>query len=149
MNESPETQSKPEAGQPLAPTAGSAAFVECTEDYEREQGGERWIRRIDPKCWISVLHRRTGFGWMEWETALVFVIEPGSRPKRWESDDRDCLIIGGDRREELATMPKEQLRDWYAAHIDGNRNSMETVLHALKQQNAGNQGQTPQGENHE
>lgn len=136
MNELTETLTKPEAGQPLAPTAGSAAFVECTADYERENGGERWIRRIDPKCWISALYRRTGFGWMEWETALVFVIEPGSRPKRWESDDRDVLIIAGDRREELATMPKEQLRDWYAANIGGNRNSMETLIHALKQQNS-------------
>lgn len=135
MNELQKTPPKQEAGQPLAPTACSAAFVECTDDYEREQGGERWIRRIDPKCWISALYRLTGFGWMEWETAIVFVIEPGSRPKRWESDDRDCLIIGGDRREELEAMPKEQLREWYAATIDGNRNSMETLLHALKQQN--------------
>lgn len=132
MNESPETMTKPEAGQTLAPTACSAAFVECTDDYEREQGGERWIRRIDPKCWISALYRRTGFGWMEWETAIVFVIEPGGRPKRWESDDRDCLIIAGDRREELAMMPKEQLRKWYDDNINGNRNSLETLLHAAR-----------------
>ena len=116
----------------LVETTNSASFVDVTDDHDREHGGERWLRKIDPKCWISALYRRTGFGWMEWETALVFVIEPGSRPKRWESDNRDCLIIGGDRREELATMPKEQLRDWYAANIDGNRNSLETALHALK-----------------
>lgn len=109
-----------------------SVFEECTDDFERENGGERWIRRINPKCWISVLHRRTGFGWMEWETALVFVIEPGSRPKRWESDNCDVLIIAGDRREELATLPKDQLRDWYAANIEGNRNSMETILEALR-----------------
>ncbi len=109
-----------------------SAFVECTKDHEREQGGERWIRNVDPKCWISVLHRRTGFGWMEWETAIVFIIEEGSRPKRWESDDRDCLIIAGDRREELAEMPKEQLRQWYQENIEGNRNSMETLLVNLK-----------------
>ncbi len=108
-------------------------FVEVTDAHEREYGGERWMRRIDPKCWISVLHRRTGFGWMEWETAIVFIIEEGSRPKRWESDDRDCLIIAGDRRDELASMPKEQLREWYATNINGNRNSMETVLEAVKQ----------------
>jgi hypothetical protein len=107
-------------------------FVEITEDHEREQGGERWIRHIDPKCWISVLHRRTGFGYMEWETALVFKIEPGSRPKRWESDDRDCLIIRGDRRAELDDMPKEQLHQWYEDNINGNRNSMETLLEAIK-----------------
>ena len=74
----------------------------------------------------------TGFGWMEWETAIVFIIEDGSRPKRWKSDDRDCLIIGGDRREELATMPKEQLRQWYEDNINGNRNSMGTLLHAIR-----------------
>ena len=113
-------------------TQGSTVFVECTSDFESREGGERWIRHIDPKCWISVLCRRTGFGWREWETAIVFVLEPGSRPKRWDSDDRDCLIIAGDRREELAAMPKEHLRDWYAANIDGNRNSMETILHCAK-----------------
>jgi hypothetical protein len=101
-------------------------FVDVTGDYDREQGGERWIRRIDPKCWISVLHRRTGFRYMEWETAIVFIIEQG--------DDRDCMIIAGDRRKELATMPKEQLREWYAANIEGNRNSLETMLHEIKKQ---------------
>ena len=108
-------------------------FTEVTDNYERQQGGERWLRRIDDKCWVSVLHRLTGFGYMEWETAIVFLIEEGSRPKRWASDDRDCLIIRGDWREELATMPKEHLRDWYAAHIDGNRNSMETIIHEARQ----------------
>lgn len=111
------------------------SFVEVTDDYERAEGGQRFIRRIDPKCWISVLYRRTGFGYYEWETALVFIIEPGSRTKRFESDDRDLLIIHGDRREELATMPKEQLRDWYKRNIDGNRNSMETILNAIKEAN--------------
>lgn len=107
-------------------------FVDITDDYNREKGEKRWIRRIDPKCWITVHHRPIVFGWMEWETALVFIIEPGSRPKRWERDDRDCFIIAGDHREELANMPKEQLRAWYAANIDGNRNSMETLIHKVK-----------------
>lgn len=110
----------------------ASEWVEVSDAIDREYGGERWLRRIDDKCWISVLHRMTGFGYMEWETAIVFIIEPGSRPKRWESDDRECLIIAGDRREELAHMPKESLRDWYAANINENRNSLETMLHALK-----------------
>ena len=75
--------------------------------------GERWVRALDDKCWISVLHRRTGFGWMAWETAIVFLIEEGSRPKRWASDDRDVLLVAGDWREELGSMPKESLRAWY------------------------------------
>ena len=109
-------------------------WKECTNEYERSTGGKRWIRNVDEKCWISVLHRLTGFGYMEWETAIVFLIEPGSRPKRFKSDDRDCMIIAGDRRDELAEMPKDKLRDWYAANINGNRNSMETFLQELKKE---------------
>lgn len=72
----------------------------------------------------------TGFGYMEWETALVFVHEVEGRALTWK--DSDVMIIAGDRREELDQMPKEQLRSWYAANIDGNRNSLETILHELK-----------------
>lgn len=108
------------------------SFENVTDEYERENGGERWLRRIDGKCWISVLHRLTGFGYMEWETAIIFLIEPGSRVKRWESDDRDCMIIAGDRRMELNDMPKEKLREWYSVNIDGNRNSMETILKVME-----------------
>jgi hypothetical protein len=101
-----------------------------TSDFEREQGGERWMRTLDATCWISVLHRLTGFGYMEWETALVFLHEVKDRSRTWK--DRDCLIIAGDRRDELDSMPKEELREWYAANIDGNRNSMETIIETLR-----------------
>lgn len=79
-----------------------------TRPYE-----ERWIRHV------------------EWETALVFLhdLPEGQKPTY---SDRDCLIIAGDRREELNDMPKEQLRDWYAQNIDGNRNSMETIIEVLR-----------------
>jgi hypothetical protein len=87
-------------------------WKEVTTDGEE---GERWVRVIDDKCWISALHRRTGFGWMAWETAIVFLIEEGSRPKRWASDDRDVLIVAGDWRDELGLLPKESLRAWYEA----------------------------------
>lgn len=107
-------------------------WEDVTSPDQRERDEERYLLRVDPTCWISALHRMTGFGYMEWETALVFLIEPGSRPKRWNSDDRDVLIIRGDWRDELTTVPKNQLRAWYAARIDGNRNSMETILHAMK-----------------
>lgn len=119
-------------------TAGTAGLImnetiwqEVTTDHEREDGGERWLRSIDPKCWVSVLHRRTGFGYMEWETGIVFVHDVDGRPLTYK--DRDVLIIAGDRRDELGTMPKEQLRQWYADNIDGNRNSMETIIHALEE----------------
>ena len=116
-----------------AGSLGSIAWRDVTEPHVRDDGGERWVRVIDDKCWISVLHRMTGFGYMEWETAIVFIIDDGSRPKRWPSDDRDVLIIRGDWRDELAGMPKDRLREWYADRIDGNRNSIETVIEAMKQ----------------
>lgn len=109
-------------------------WEEVTNAYERESGGERWLRTIDLKCWISVLHRRTGFGYMEWESAIVFIHDVIDRPLKWS--DRDVLIIAGDRRDELETMPKEQLRQWYADNIDGNRNSMETLLHTVAEARA-------------
>lgn len=109
-------------------------FTECTSDFEREHDGERWIRRIDNNCWISALHRMTGFGYMEWETALMFVLSRDSEGKvTLGSKNIDCLIIAGDRREELNDMPKEKLREWYQANITGNRNSMETILEGLRE----------------
>lgn len=125
MNDTLEPEVLPEST--YLPTDG---FVSIEDGFVEEHGGARWIRRIDPMCWISAMHRMTGFGYMEWETALVFIHEVEGRERTWK--DRDCLIIAGDRREELASMPKEHLCQWYADHIEGNRNSMETLLEALK-----------------
>jgi hypothetical protein len=105
------------------------AFEEISDEFDLERGGERHIRRVAPDCWVSVLHRLTGFGYMEWETAIVFLHDTGDRKPGIM--DRDCLIIRGDHREELATMPKEQLREWYDANINGNRNSFETLMEAI------------------
>lgn len=90
-------------------------WQDITDDYNRENGEERYIRTIDPKCWISVLYRKTGFGWYKCETAIVFLHDTGDRQPTWK--DRDCLIIAGDRREELTDVPKEKLRDWYEQNI--------------------------------
>lgn len=46
--------------------------------------------------------------------------------------DRDCLIIRGDRREELNDMPKDKLLDWYRANIDGNKISAHSILDVLR-----------------
>ncbi len=119
----------------MAENTSNASFVDVTTEEQKQRSEERYLRRLSPRAWISVLYRLTGFGHYEWETAIVMLIEPGSRPKRWESDDRDCLIIAGDRRAELANVTEENLRSWYVANIEGNRNSMETLLHALKQKN--------------
>ena len=102
-------------------------FVEVTEDWRERDGEERHVRMLDDKCWISVLYRLTGFGYREWETALVFVPDAET-----SANPREVLIIGGDWRHELNGMPKEQLRDWYARNIDGNRNSMDTLLNAVR-----------------
>lgn len=110
-------------------------FIEVTDNCERERGEQRWYRKIEPgECWISVKYRLTGFGWFEWETAIVVMIEPGSRPMRWSGDDRDIFIIAGDRREELDAMPKDELRKWYDANIEGNRNSFDSVLNLIQNQ---------------
>jgi len=105
-------------------------FKECTETFERDEGGERHIRHVSPLCWISTIYRRTGFGYYEWETAICFRHPPEGRKETWK--DREVLIIRGDRREELNDVPEDQLRQWYQDHIDGNRNSMETMIEALK-----------------
>lgn len=108
----------------------SEVWKDVTEESYRESGEERYVRTLDKTCWISVLYRKTGFGYYEWETALVFLHPVEGRQRTHK--DMDCLIIAGDRRDELETMPKEKLREWYAANIEGNRNSMDTFIEALK-----------------
>lgn len=103
-------------------------FVEVTTDWQMREHEERHVRFIDDRCWISVLHRLTGFGYWEWETAIVFVADVSEPTHK----DREMLMICGDWREELDTMPKEQLRAWYAARIDGNRNSWDTFMRAIE-----------------
>ena len=103
-------------------------FVEATTDWQEREHEERHVRLIDNRCWISVLHRLTGFGYWEWETAIVLVADVPEPTYK----DREMLIIRGDWRSELDDMPKEQLRAWYAARIDGNRNSWDTFMRAIK-----------------
>lgn len=103
-------------------------FVEVTSELQEREGEERYVRTIGDRCWISVLYWLTGFGYREWETAIVFIADV-PQPTH---EDREFLIIGGDWRNELDDMPKEQLRDWYAAHIEGNRNSWDTLMKALE-----------------
>jgi len=113
-------------------TDEQSIWKDVTSNRQKRDNEKQYLRQIDSKCWISVLYRKTGFGWPEWETALVFMLEPDDRVRRGEWDDRDCLIIRGDWREELATMPKCELKEWYKSNINGNKNSIETLLEALK-----------------
>ena len=103
-------------------------FQDVTTDWQQREHEERYLRTIDDRCWISVLYRLTAFGYFEWETAIVFIADVPEPTHK----DRELLIIRGDWRDELNDMPKEQLRDWYAARIDGNRNSWDTLMQAIE-----------------
>jgi hypothetical protein len=108
-------------------SAATDCYVDVTGDADRRTGGERWVRTVDSRHWISVLHRLTGFGHMEWETAINIVADVPN--PTWK--DRDCLIIAGDRREELEGVHPNDWRQWYTDRIDGNRTSFEAVLDAI------------------
>ena len=107
----------------------NAGWKDVTSDYERAAGygEERFVLSFDSRHWISVSYRMTGFGWMEWETVLCIVADVPN--PTWQ--DRDCLIIAGDRREELEGVEPADWRQWYADRIDGNRNSFETILEKI------------------
>lgn len=81
-----------------------------TDEYD---GTERWAREIDPLTLISVIYRLHGAGFWHYETAIIFVHPVEGRARKYK--DADFLILDGDHREELDQMPKEQLREWYAA----------------------------------
>jgi hypothetical protein len=94
------------------------AWRDVTQDCLRDEGGERWLRAIDDECFITVLHRMTGFGYMEWETFIVF--------------RTDTLLIRGDWRDELAEMPKERLRSWYDENIGAEmRHALGVARHEI------------------
>ena len=80
---------------------------------------ERFVRTVSENVWVSVLHRLTGFGWWEWETAIC------------TKEPRTCNIVTGDRRTELECMTEEAVLAWYEEN-KAEKNSMETVLDAFK-----------------
>jgi hypothetical protein len=106
-------------------SSNHSVWQDVTTESQRLQRNEQYIRRIDDRCYISVLYRMTGFGFSEWETCIVDRDQP--------TRNLQYKIIRGDRRDELATMPKEKLAEWYAVNIEGNRNALETLIQAGKQ----------------
>lgn len=102
-------------------------FEDRTEDYSRNEGGERHVRTVSENCWIGVLHRMTGFGYMEWETAICFT-DPTTR-KHVEGSP---FIVRGDWRDELANMPEGDLLQWYDGKIGDNPIMFDALLGALK-----------------
>lgn len=106
-------------------------WTEATKDYDRERGGERWIRKLGDDCWLSCLHRLTGFGHMEWETALCIVLPVEGRERTWR--DQTCDIVLGDRREQFNDMTREQVIEWYKQNKDKHPNSMGQLIAAIKE----------------
>ena len=102
-------------------------FKETTSDYNRNEGGERYVRTVSENCWISVLHRMTGFGFMEWETAIC-VVDPVLK----KYVNGSPFIIRGDWREKLSDMPEQELMKWFHGNLDGNLTAFDSVLKVLK-----------------
>lgn len=85
-----------------------------------DAGGDedrRWVRTVSENVWVSVLHRLTGFGWWEWETAIC------------TKEPRTCNIVIGDRRGDLESLSESDVLAWYESH-KAEKNSMETALDA-------------------
>jgi hypothetical protein len=102
-------------------------FEETTKDYHREEGGEQHVRTLGPNCWVSVLHRRTGFGHMEWETAIC-----RTDPETGRHVQGSPFIVVGDWRTELAEMPEGELMAWYESKIEGNRTMFDKLMELLR-----------------
>jgi hypothetical protein len=102
-------------------------FEDITDDYSRSEGGERHVRTVGKNCWISVLHRMTGFGYMEWETAICFV-DMATR----KHTEGSPFMVRGDWRKELETMPEGELLDWYASKRVDNPISFDALMRELK-----------------
>jgi len=102
-------------------------FVDKTDDWNRSEGGERHVRSVSEVCWISVLHRLTGFGHMEWETAIC-IADIETR----QHVEGSPFIVRGDWRDELAELPESELLNWYASKSGEHPTSFEAVMRLLK-----------------
>lgn len=91
-------------------------WQDVSSDYDRKTGGERWLRDVDDHCHISVLYRMTDFGYMEWETAIV-VRHPVVGRKRTHTD-QDLYLVGGDHREDLTGLSRQEVLAWREKHAD-------------------------------
>ena len=115
-------------GQPQREQDSSAPpcspFVDVTEPETQWGPREpRYVRTVTDNLWISVLHRLTGFGYWEWETAIC------------TREPQTCNIVRGDRRDELERLTPSEIAEWLKDH-GHEKNSMETALGILSE-NAG------------
>ena len=93
-----------------------AGFVDVTLPRDSDR---RWVRTVSPNVWVSALHRLTGFGWWEWETAVC------------SHNPDTCVVVRGDHREALADISEPDLAAWLEKHRH-EKNSMETLLDAMR-----------------
>ena len=114
------------------PITGASIFEDVTTEYEKREGGGHYVRTLSDRLWVSVLHRLTGFGYWEWETAIVRMWDDDDprKGKRGKWDDRDTLIVVGDHRPALSDKNEAEIMEWYADH-SGEKNSFETILGTL------------------
>ena len=103
------------------------AWEDVSTPWQKSEGEERHVKYFGEGVKVSVLHRFTGFGYWEWESALVFF--PAHR--KYNSDESRIYIVRGDRRKELDNLRGCELMPWYREH-EHEKNSMETLLDAMK-----------------
>lgn len=105
----------------------SSEFIDVTDDYDRKDGGESWVRVLDDNTWISVLHRLTGFGYMEWETAICFRDESTGKHR-----EGSPYMIRGDWRDDLRTIAKDELMPWFESKSHSHQTSFQQMMSALR-----------------
>lgn len=103
------------------------SFEDVTAKWNVDDGGERHVRTIDDNCWISVLHRLTGFGYMEWETAICF-----RDPETKKHIPGSPIMVRGDWRTELCDMPKDELMAWIAKTQPHHQISFDMVMNGIR-----------------
>lgn len=89
-----------------------------------DPNGWRYIRTLSDIAWISCLHRLTGFGFMETETAFCY--------KDPNEENQITQIILGDHREALTTLTLDEVIEYFKLP-EHEKNTLATVLDKLKQ----------------
>ena len=91
-------------------------WKDVSSDFDGKTGGERWLRDVSDDCYVSVLYRMTGFGYMEWETAIIVRHPVVGRKRTFE--DQDLYMIGGDHREALTGLSRQEVLAWREKQVN-------------------------------
>lgn len=103
-------------------------FEDVTTESQRRDGEERHVRSLSAFCWISVLHRRTGFGHMEWETAICF-----RDAETMDHVKGSPFLVKGDWRATLASVPEDRLMTWYESVAKDHQVSFDAIMETLRE----------------